>query len=124
MGSTTTNLPEGVRTGNLKTLIWLIDGSRHPGSKAAIRALGCNCRFLPLRQIGKVQQKPDICCDGSWVSRETYEPMRGGPLQTDGMRCHQESLFYAEVALMVEHLTCNQGVAGSTPVLGSDFLNT
>lgn len=27
----------------------------------------------------------------------------------------------AEVALMVEHLTCNQGVAGSTPVLGSKF---
>ena len=22
---------------------------------------------------------------------------------------------------MVEHLTCNQGVAGSTPVLGSEF---
>ena len=27
--------------------------------------------------------------------------------------------YLAEVALMVEHLTCNQGVAGSTPVLGS-----
>ena len=30
-----------------------------------------------------------------------------------------KSWLYAEVALMVEHLTCNQGVAGSTPVLGS-----
>ena len=32
-----------------------------------------------------------------------------------------KKLHFAEVALMVEHLTCNQGVAGSTPVLGSNL---
>ena len=96
-----------------------------------------------------------MCYDGSWASRETYEPMRGGPLQTAGMRCHQNSLFcrgsfngrasdfdgvvhrneptysrlngkdpkrYAVVmGVRIATVGRNQRVAGSTPVLGSEF---
>ena len=42
--------------------------------------------------------------------------MQGAPLA--GRKIRE---VFAEVALMVEHLTCNQGVAGSTPVLGSNM---
>ena len=31
---------------------------------------------------------------------------------------------FAEVALMVEHLTCNQGVGGSSPFFGSFKITT
>ena len=44
---------------------------------------------------------------------------------TDGRYTYTKKVcFNAEVALMVEHLTCNQGVAGSTPVLGSKGKHT
>ena len=60
---------------------------------------------------------PEICCPPvcqNWSGLPGFN-LRGNSRGRDVHLCY----YLAEVALMVEHLTCNQGVAGSTPVLGS-----